>query len=36
MLALGLSVWPSDHPRALLYAVREPPAGDLMMVENLR
>jgi len=36
LVAPGLSVWPPDRPRHVLYSVREPPAGDLMMVENLR
>ncbi|MBM4036764.1 MAG: DUF5050 domain-containing protein [Planctomycetes bacterium] len=36
LVAPGLTVWPPDRPRHLLYAVREPAAGDLMMVENLR
>ncbi len=36
LVAPGLTVWPPDRPRRLLYSVREHPAGDLMMVEGLR
>lgn len=34
--AIGLSAWPSDRPRWLLFSVMERPTGDLMLVENFR
>lgn len=36
LVAPGLTVWPTDRPRWMLYAVRERSAGDLMMVEHFR